>query len=400
MILRGHVVGTLCCALVLVGCFFAQPLCADDSGLVPLVEVLKAIDDATIQHDLLVGMREGLKGRKSVPQPAGWSDVYPKLAKSDHAGVRQLAMALAMTFDDERAIAAIQATAIDSKASATDRTAAIEALVEKRIPNFAATLQTLVNDSAVRRSAIRGLAAYSDAKTPAILLQHYRSFDADEKQDAVTTLASRREFALELLRGIEDKVVARSDVSSFTARQLLALGDKTLSDRVKEVWGDTRETSQDKLDKIEKHKQALTAAALADANLMEGRQIFKKTCQQCHMLYGEGAKIGPDLTGSNRANLEYVLTNVIDPSAAIAKEYKMNIVITTDGRVLTGMIVEKSGERITLQTVNERIVLLPEDIEELSESPLSMMPEGQFDQLTSQQIRDLVAYLATKQQVE
>ena len=74
----------------------------------------------------------------------------------------------------------------------------------------------------------------------------------------------------------------------------------------------------------------------------------------------------------------------------------MNIVVAADGRVLTGMIVEKTGDRITLQTVNEKIVLLPADIEELTESPLSMMPEGQFDALAPDDVRDLVAYLATK----
>src|SRR5690606_31239171 len=128
--------------------------------------------------------------------------------------------------------------------------------------------------------------------------------------------------------------------------------------------------------------------------------VFQRTCQQCHVLFGEGAKIGPDLTGSNRANLEYVLTNVIDPSAVIAREYKMNVVVTTDGRVLTGMIVERVGDRLTLQTANERLVLVKEDIEELNEAPLSMMPEGQLDALSPQEVRDLVAYLATDAQVE
>ena len=57
---------------------------------------------------------------------------------------------------------------------------------------------------------------------------------------------------------------------------------------------------------------------------------------QCHTLFGEGGKVGPDLTGSNRANLDYALMNILDPSAVIAKEYRPTIVITTDGRVITG----------------------------------------------------------------
>lgn len=373
---------------------------ADDTGLAPLVEVLGLVDDAAVQSDLLVGMREGLKGRKSVPSPAGWAGVYAKLAKSDSASVREHALALALLFDDPTALAELRQIVSDAKASTDERNKAIELLVEKRVDKFAPTLQAMLPDVGVQRAALRGLAAYADAKTPTAILAVYPQLDAEAKQDAITTLASRREFALALLEAIENKQVPRTDVTSFTARQLLALRDDKLSAKVKEVWGDSRETPQDKLDKIEKLKTQLTSARLAAADVKQGRRIFQKTCQQCHLLYGEGAKIGPDLTGSNRANLEYVLSNVIDPSAAIAKEYKMNTVLTTDGRVLTGMIVEKTGDRLTLQTVNERIVLLPDDIDELKESPLSMMPEGQFDQLTSDEIRDLVAYLATKQQVE
>ena len=64
------------------------------------------------------------------------------------------------------------------------------------------------------------------------------------------------------------------------------------------------------------------------------------------------------------------------------------------------MIVEKSGDRITLQTVNEKLTLVEADIEEQTESPLSMMPEGQFDALSATDVRDLVGYLATKKQIE
>ncbi|HTN75319.1 MAG TPA: c-type cytochrome [Pirellulaceae bacterium] len=385
---------------VLVGGLSRSLLSAEDDGLAPLVQVLQEIDDPTVQVDLLAGMREGLQGRKSVKMPAGWEKVYPVLSKSPSDAVREHARALAMTFDDPVAIAEMRQLASATKSPVAERIKAIEALVAKRVSNFAPTLQTLVADRAVRRAALRGLAAYDDATTPKLLLASYATFDADEKQDAVTTLAARRDYALALLDALEARTIPRSDVTSFTARQLLALGDEKLTARVKEVWGDSRETPQDKLAKIEKFKQLLTSQTVADGNLSAGRKVFQRTCQQCHLLYGEGAKIGPDLTGSNRANLEYVLTNVIDPSSAIAKEYKMNVIITTDGRVLTGMILEKSGERITLQTVNERVVLVQDDIDEQQESPLSMMPEGQFDQLSSEQIRDLVAYLASKQQVD
>jgi putative heme-binding domain-containing protein len=378
----------------------AGSLRADDSGLAPLVQVLAEIDDAAVQLDLLTGMREGLKGRQSVAMPEGWAKAYTKLAKSSDAKVRDHARALAIVFGDRAAIEEVKTLALATKASAAERSAAIDVLVDKRLTGLAPLLQKLLDDSNVRRAALRGLAAYHDEKTAVEILARYSKLNDDEKQDALATLTSRKEYALALVSAVEKKSVPRADLLPVLVRQMHALNDAALSAKLKEVWGEVRETPQDKLAKIKKYTEQLTPAALAKAELANGRKVFQKTCQQCHTLYGEGAKIGPDLTGSNRSNLEYVLTNVIDPSAAIAREYRMNIVVTTDGRVLTGMIIEKSGDRITLQTVNEKLTLVAADIEELTESPLSMMPEGQFDALSAKDVRDLVGYLATKKQIE
>ena len=88
-------------------------------------------------------------------------------------------------------------------------------------------------------------------------------------------------------------------------------------------------------------------------DLTLGRAVFAKTCQQCHTLFGAGGKVGPDLTGSNRADLDYVLSNVLDPSALIGKDYLAHVVATTDGRVLTGIVRAEDKDAITLVTANE-----------------------------------------------
>ena len=392
---RNHFPAILCLLLLL-----PQALRADDSGLEPLVQVLGELDDAAVQSDLLLGMREGLKGRKTVAMPKGWSEAFAKLAKSDSAAVREHAEALAIIFDDPQVLATMRARVLSTKTPAAERLSALAILIDKRPTDFAPTLQTLLTDDALRRVALRGLAAYADPQTAKLILAKYDQWTADEKQDALATLTSRRDYALALVTAVEEKRVPRTDLLPVLVRQLHALQDQALSARVNEVWGDVRETPQDKLTKIEKYKQQLDAQQLALANLPNGRKVFARTCQQCHILYGKGAQIGPDLTGSNRTNLEYVLTNVIDPSALIAREYKMNVVVMTDGRVLTGMIVERTDDRLTLQTVNERLTLVEADIEELVESAVSMMPEGQFDALSAEEVRDLVAYLATKKPLE
>src|SRR5207248_2267540 len=127
--------------------------------------------------------------------------------------------------------------------------------------------------------------------------------------------------------------------------------------------------------------------------------IFNKTCGQCHKLFGEGAAIGPDLTGYNRAQLDYLLVKLVDPSSQIAKDYHMSTVTTQNGRTITGIVVERSPSRLILQTATERIILATEDIDSEKESSQSIMPDGQLDALTKEQVRDLIAYLSGKTQV-
>jgi putative membrane-bound dehydrogenase-like protein len=367
-------------------------------NLDPLITALAEVSEPLAQ-DLLKGACEGVRGQKSMKLPAGWPTVYARLAKSDVLAIRAQARVLALLFGDARALAELRTTALSKSAPASERQDVLEILIEKRSADLTPLLHELVNDRAVRRSALRGLATSLHAETPKRILAHYREFSADEKQDAVATLASRKEYAFALLDAVEQKTVARTDLSAYVARQLHTLGDPRLRERLRQTWGEVRDTAPAKQQQLARYKAMLTPAFLKKADLANGRLLFGKSCQQCHTLFGEGGKIGPELTGSNRDNLDYLLSNLLDPSAEIGRDYRMSVVATKDGRVLTGMVVEKSASRLALQTATERLVLAPEDVESVTDSPVSMMPEGQLDQLTREQVRDLIGYLSAKSQV-
>ena len=132
---------------------------------------------------------------------------------------------------------------------------------------------------------------------------------------------------------------------------------------------------------------------------MLGRAVFARTCQQCHALFGVGGDVGPELTGSNRADLDYVLTNVLDPSALIGKDYMAQVIATTDGRVLTGIVRAEDKDAITLVTANETLTLPVADVEERRPSEQSMMPEDLWANLSEAEFRGLIAYLAGPSQV-
>jgi putative heme-binding domain-containing protein len=111
-------------------------------------------------------------------------------------------------------------------------------------------------------------------------------------------------------------------------------------------------------------------------------------------LFGEGEKIGPDLTGADRKNRDALLLEIVDPNAVIRPEYVAQVVLTTDGRVLTGLITESTPQTVTLlDAKNERTIIAREKIEAMRPSALSLMPERLLDPLDAQELRDLFAYL-------
>jgi putative heme-binding domain-containing protein len=127
--------------------------------------------------------------------------------------------------------------------------------------------------------------------------------------------------------------------------------------------------------------------------------LFQKNCANCHVLYGVGRKVGPDLTGSNCKNLDYLLENVIDPSASVGADFRAWVVALDDGRVMSGVVSEQSERTLTLQTAQETVTLDRQTIDQIKHTSNSLMPDGLLQQLSDEQVCDLVAYLMSVDQV-
>jgi putative heme-binding domain-containing protein len=130
---------------------------------------------------------------------------------------------------------------------------------------------------------------------------------------------------------------------------------------------------------------------------IRGKPLVVKTCLNCHQLFGEGEKIGPDLTAVDRQNLSVLLPNVIDPAAVIREGYQQYHVATTDGRVLSGLLAENSGGKVTvLDAKGIRTPLRDTEVDAITASDASLMPEGLLDTFSDQELRDLFAYLRSE----
>ncbi len=363
------------------------------NALKPLVRVLLATDDAAVQRDVLQGMIDALQGRR-LAAPDGWAQVQKKLAASANPEVREKTLLLSVMFGDPEATAALRKAAADPNRDESARRTALQTLVEAKASELTPLLRDLLADRAMRGPALRALAAFNDPETPAIILNHYKDYSDAEKADAVATLASRPAYATALLDAMGRGDVPTRDLSAFTARQLLGFNDKALSEKLTKVWGAIRPASGDKT-KLLAHYLSLTPPdALKKADRAHGRAVFVRTCAKCHTLFDDGGKIGPDLTGSQRVNPEYVLTKVLDPSAVVAKDYQMTVFNLADGRVVNGIVKEENDKVVTVQTQNEVLRLNKADIDSRKQSAQSMMPDGQLAMMSDAEVRDLIAYLA------
>ncbi len=134
-------------------------------------------------------------------------------------------------------------------------------------------------------------------------------------------------------------------------------------------------------------------------DLTAGRGLFAKVCQQCHTLFGVGGKVGPELTGANRSALDYLLSNIVDPSDVLQNDYKPYVFVTAYGRVVTGLIQDEDQNAYTIATANDTVILPKNEVAAKEKSDQSMMPEDLLTPLTDSEIRDLIAYLASPVQV-
>ncbi len=145
--------------------------------------------------------------------------------------------------------------------------------------------------------------------------------------------------------------------------------------------------------------QAELAPLLSGGNSERGRRIFFEKaevyCVRCHKVEGRGGEVGPDLTKvAGQQSRQYLLESILHPDRAIAKGYEPVIILTTDGRQLTGTLREEDGTRLTLMTAEGNLVTVAlTDIDERARGK-SAMPEDLAKKLSKFELRDLVEYLA------
>jgi putative heme-binding domain-containing protein len=245
---------------------------------------------------------------------------------------------------------------------------------------------------AVQAAALEVLAGQADESVTKRLISSYATSPPVLRRQIREILLSRPASALALLECVDKRAIKAEEIPVDQLRQLALFGDAKIDALVRKHWGSIRSgTAEENLAEIRRLTNDLRAGT---GDRARGRELFVRHCATCHKLFGEGGQVGPDLTGIARNDTVGLLANIVDPSAVIRAEYLQYAVSTTNGRLLNGVIVARDGGGVTLADAQGKRTTVPaEQIAELRELSVSLMPENLLQQFRPQEVRDLFRYL-------
>lgn len=323
--------------------------------------------------------------------------IQPLLARLKGSSLAHDASLLAVIFGDPDARQEARQLLFAATQSEALRHRALEALVAVKEESILDGLPALLTAGKGNSLAFRGqvLAAVGRLEQPrlaSVVLQCYPGLEAELQPRAIELLTQRTSWSKELLQAVAAKKIPKSVLSVNHVRKIQTSKDADLLKLVRDQWGTLREDRNPEREKIVEQMRTVLRREKGDA--LAGVQVFKRVCAQCHKLHGEGQEVGPDITVNGRSTFDQLLSNVFDPSLVIGTSYQATTILTVKGRVLTGLLVEDSPERVVLKVQGGKLETIPRaNIDDISLSKVSLMPEGVEKEMKAQEVADLFAYL-------
>jgi putative heme-binding domain-containing protein len=211
----------------------------------------------------------------------------------------------------------------------------------------------------------------------------------------IAILVSRPSTAMQLLHRIDRQQMPTTTLSIDQVRSLAAFHDASIDELVRKHWGRLASaTPEEKLAEVRRLNNDLRAAG---GDRKQGKKLFNEHCASCHKLFGEGKEVGPELTSANRKDRDYLLVSIVDPSSVIRREYVSTAIRTQDGRIITGLVRDAGNGKVVVHVARgDPIEMSLDEIDEMKESEVSLMPEDLYRTWSPQTLRDLFAYLQSE----
>ncbi|HQU43160.1 MAG TPA: c-type cytochrome, partial [Pirellulales bacterium] len=340
---------------------------------------------------LMRGFEDAYQGRPLAGLPDELVDAMSKF------GGQSLTLSLRQGKPEavEQAVALIA----DDKTDGNQRLQYIQIFGEVRQPACVPVLLELLqatSDDGLRTAALAALEKYEAPEIAATVLTLYPQWTDDVRSVAQSLLASRKGTTLALLEAIDAGKIDATTIPLDVARKLTVHRDPRIAALIARHFGNIEgATTAQMQEQIAKLSDTIRSGS---GSPYAGKKLFTANCAKCHRLFGQGGQIGPDLTSYKRDDVSNMLVNVVNPSAEVREGFETYQVLTDDGRVVSGFLVDRDNQVIVLRGADgQNVSLVQSEIEEMLPQRKSLMPEGVLAKMTEQDVRDLFAYLRSTQ---
>ena len=361
-------------------------------------DLLALTNDEVLRGKFIAGIASAFEGAEMPKLPESLTKALNEYMAKQSGGD----LTLALRSGSPEALKSALKLLEDKKASSTARIAIAKTLAELDKQEAMMPMVNILkstNPPGLKRGILQAAAKFDDKRIPEALLLGWEAQIAGDKalrEDALRVMAGRKEWALILVSFVNDWKVPAKHFTVDIVRQLSLHKDPEIDAAIDKHWKGLLATGPTPEKKKESERiKTVLKTGLGDAE--KGKLQFMGRCAICHKLFGEGGQIGPELTGYDRSNADFWLDNLFMPSMEIREGFGAYIVKTKGGQILTGLMDAQDAKGIVIKDMaNNKTALKQTDIESMTASPVSLMPEGLTTGMSDADLKDFFAYLMRK----
>jgi putative membrane-bound dehydrogenase-like protein len=240
----------------------------------------------------------------------------------------------------------------------------------------------------VQLAALATLGKFNDPQVGIELIRIWNSLTPRLRAEALPVLLARPERATELLHAIESGAIRASVLDTTQTKLLATYRDPAVRKLAEKVLAAQPVSPRQPV------IDAFAPALNLQGNLAHGKKIYEERCISCHRCSGQGFALGPDYVTVKTTGKEKLLTNIIDPNREVRPEFVAYVVETKDDESFVGLVVNETSTSVTLrQAFGKEDVIPRAKIAKMHSQGLSVMPEGLEQNLTPQDMADLLAHI-------
>lgn len=341
---------------------------------------------------LMAGFENAFKGRSLTDLPG---ELVTALTNAGGGSV-----SLRFRQGEAAAIKEVLAAVKDEKNKPADKLEYVKLFGESRLAAAVPVMLELLSstkDEPLQRELLTSLQAYASPEIASAVLKQYPALSTEVQEVAQTLLIARKNSTRQLLEAVDSGKIKPDSLPLDVVRKMTIHQDKRIAELIRTHWASVEGASNEEMQAaIAKYSALIKDGQTADP--YEGKELYAKSCGKCHILFGDGGRVGPELTHFNRKDWLNMLINIVNPSADIREGFQTQTVITDEGRVVTGFLFDEDNQVLVLRGADgQKITIEKESIEEVIGQKKSIMPEGLLQDYTDQQIRNLFSYLKSAQ---